>query len=547
MKRKAIGIGPPGQIVPFIRLLAALEKVFPVSFESRSDGDFGGLDALVLLTGDVGSAEAASRNCLPCYVVLTNDGVAVRGHGASIHLGVHPLVFDGLRGRLLLDPEDEVAAPITVQARDDVLLSRDGQALWVYRATDTTSLHIVALAPPKLADGEVLEDHFNGRRFLRLLPLMHFLKSLTRPVAWEEMPLRACCIFDDPSLLGASYGCLDFRQVADHARDHRYHAVIATIPLQTRWASERASTIFRERSAQLSLLIHGNNHTYREFAQRRSPAENLALLAQALRRVEEFEHRHALKICRVMEPPFGLIGDDVLAPLERLGYEGVMIDPEQYLQFNRATRTAPSASLSATGWVSGGLCCIPRIRLASRWWRNEVALGAFMGVPLALVGHHCDAQDSLSLLSDVAATVNSLGHVVWSSLTGIVRANYRTRCEGGTITVRMSSRRIVLPVPTGVQAMIVERPWLSDQGEPLQMRGGATLVAGGTSEPIPVEGGTVLEIVSPDPAAIDPGSVPAPAGSLWPVTRRLLTEARDRLYPYLPKTNRRSSLYTRSV
>jgi hypothetical protein len=545
MKRMAIGIGPRGRIDPFKRLLAALEKVFPVSFESRSGGDFRGLNALVLLTGDVESAEAAGRSGLPCYVVSTNHGVPERGHRAGIQLSVHPLVFDSLRGRVMLDSEDEAVVPITVQACDEVLLSRDGRALWVYRPADAKRLHVVALAPPKLADGEVLGDYFNGRRFLRLLPLMHFLRWVTRPVAWKEMPLRACFIFDDPSLLRTSYGCLDYRQLADHARAHRYHAVIATIPLEARWASERVSTIFRGCEAQLSLLIHGNNHTWRELAQRRSTAENLALLAQALRRVGEFEHRHGLKICRIMEPPFGVIGDDMLTSLERLGYEGVMIDPEQYLQCNRATHTAPSADLSATGWLSGGLCCIPRIRVASPWWRNEVALAAFMGVPLALVGHHCDAKGGLSLLSDVAATVNGLGHVVWSSLTGIVRANYRARCEGATITVRMGSRRVLVPVPDGVQAMIVERPWLNGQGEALQVVGGLNLVAGETSEAIPVQGRTMLDIVSPDPAAIDPAALPAPAGSLWAVARRLLTETRDRLYPYVPKTDWLSGLSTR--
>lgn len=535
MKRMVVGIVPPDSISPFKGFLAALEKIFPVSFEGRAAGDFGGLGGLVLLGREAGPVEAAIRNGLPSYVVSTSPGLPVSFHGAATRLGVHPLISGTLRGRVLLGPEDDELAPVAVQPGDEVLASRGEYALWVYRAFATAGMHIVALPPPKMADGQALWDSFNGRRFIGVLPFLHFLKSLTQPVAWEEAPLRACFIFDDPSLRRTTYGYLDYLRLAEHAQTHGYHAAIATIPLQTRWANPSVSAIFRQHQPRLSLLIHGNNHTHRELVQPRPPSENLALLAQALRRVQDFERRHGLGICRVLEPPFGVVSENILPPLGRLGYEAVMIDPEQYLRCNGGTCSALTANLSVTDWPADGLCCIPRIRVASPWWKNEAAFAAFMGVPVVVVGHHYDAKDGLAKLADVAATVNGLGPVRWSNLTEIARANFKVKTDGTTVTVRMGSRRATFTVPAGIRSLIVERPWVDGCAEPLQVLGGTrlSLATRHRSEPIPVKEKAVLEIVSPHPDAIDPRGVPAPAYALWPVARRMLTEFRDRLYPYI--------------
>ena len=68
-------------------------------------------------------------------------------------------------------------------------------------------------------------------------------------------------MFDDPNLHSPTYGFISFSDLADHARANRYHAAMATVPLDGYWFNERAAAVFRENPRYISILIHGNNHT----------------------------------------------------------------------------------------------------------------------------------------------------------------------------------------------------------------------------------------------------------------------------------------------
>src|SRR5438045_9510001 len=70
------------------------------------------------------------------------------------------------------------------------------------------------------------------------------------------------------------------------------------------WYVHSATTrLFRENKSRLSLLIHGNNHTYRELTQARTDARQQALAIQALRRIERRERLSGLEVARVLAGP----------------------------------------------------------------------------------------------------------------------------------------------------------------------------------------------------------------------------------------------------
>ena len=81
------------------------------------------------------------------------------------------------------------------------------------------------------------------------------------------------------------YGCIDFHALARSARERNYHASVALIPLDASRVGREAATIFRDNPQNLSILIHGNNHINFELARDYPAAEQLAILAEARRRM----------------------------------------------------------------------------------------------------------------------------------------------------------------------------------------------------------------------------------------------------------------------
>ena len=220
---------------------------------------------------------------------------------------------------------------------------------------------------------------------------------MTKTTSWTPPPLRAAFIIDDPNLHWPSYGYVDFLDLARHAHAHRYHASMAIIPLDLWYFDRRAVRIFRESAAELSLVVHGNDHVRAELAQPRPEREALGLVAQALCRVSRFERRTGLQIDRVMVPPHGDCNDTMFDALARAGFDALSWSPK------------PSSAIS--GWevadvAPGGLPSIPRTLLGDR---DDLPFRAYLDQPIVLEGHHTDLADGLDLLQEAAGDVNGLG------------------------------------------------------------------------------------------------------------------------------------------
>jgi len=164
-------------------------------------------------------------------------------------------------------------------------------------------------------------------------------------------------------------------------------------------------------------------------------------------------------------------------------------------------------------------------------------LAAFLNQPIIPHGHHQDCENGFDLLSTAANSINSLGKVIWSDMASISRSNYLTQRENGTLTVKMLSRRIVLPVDKDVREVVVERPWISTDGksESLIFREGdrarTSGVFGRQSAAIPLSGQGRVELISQSVDAVDYREVESPRFQVWSRARRVLSETRDRMAP----------------
>jgi hypothetical protein len=515
------------------RLLAALEAAFPVRFEARAQGELRGLGGLLDLD-DGAAAGAAAKAGLPALALL---GREPRRDGAPIaqDLAADPSLDRRLRGTALPDSRLGEALDARLEGQDGatVLASHRGRPTWIRAGALRTAL----LAPNELEPEEALRERLRDGRSAALLPLVHFLRELTLDLAWQPPPLRACFLFDDPNLHWHSYGFIDLRALAAHAAEHGYHAALATIPLDARFAHPAAIAALAESGGAVSLAVHGNDHDGAELGRVGTEAEAIALAAQALRRLDRFSRRTGLGVDRVMVPPHERCSEATVEGLRRCRFEAITMTrpfpweakpPDPWL-------AAPAASGPLVGWrpadLAAGMPVLLRHPLAGRS-PAELALRAFLGQPLILYGHQDDLRGGLGALGTAAAEVSRLGGARWGSLAEISRASFETRREGTRLAVRLLTRAARVEVPADAEEISVVAPAELCRREERLFVAGRQRTLG---EPVRVAPGTAVavELRATDPVEV--GAVPRPRRRPLALPRRALSEGRDRLAPLLSR------------
>jgi len=469
--RQTVGVFPASAQPRSARLLAALEAAFPVRFEPRDPSELRDLDA-VLVLGDGEAAKTTTTGGLPALRLLAPEPVAA-GTIAHQTLASAPELDRRLHGAELPDARLASALGAAVPPppeRATAIASCDGVPTWTRRGPLQTAL----LFPHELGPAEALRERLCEDRNAALLPLVHFLRELSAEQGWEPPATRAAFLFDDPNLHWPSYGFVNLSELGEHARRHRYHVALATIPLDGWYAHPQALRALRESRGHLSLLVHGNDHYGGELGRLRSEAEALAHAAQALRRVRAFERRTGVPVDPVMVPPHEECSRAAVVALRRCGFEALTVtQPYPWLgDGGRSWLAHPPEAGPLVGWHPAdsveGLPVLLRHPVVGRSL-PEMTLRAFLGQPLILYGHQKDLGEGLDVLAEAAADVERLGPTQWRSLGEIAAAAYE-------ITPRPSS---------------------------------------------------------PADDAVDPELVPPPRPRPLAVPRRILSESRDRLQPLL--------------
>jgi hypothetical protein len=552
MTAKTIGVFPVREHTARPRLFAALALTLPVRFRAWDGADAAGLDAVLVLDGPA----PAGAGALPALTALGRERDVAPVPGLKEKAVIRgPLVAlsDGrpldarLRRSRLADQGVTQLAPLAAEPGDEVLAAVEGSPVWVRRGSSEGPRDLVTAAPDELEEGEALRDRLRNGRFLAVTAMVHFLRDVCRSLGWNDPPLRACFLFDDPNLHWLSYGHLRYRDLIDDARRHRYHVSFATVPLDAWFVHPSAGRLFREHAAELSLAVHGNNHARMELAHAESPAAAQATVAQALRRIQAFEQRSGVPVSRVMVAPHGVCSREVVRTLSRLNFDALCISrPYPWLaRPPRAWLEHPVDASALVGWEPASVIEDGLPVLLRRGFQDPVedlALRAFLNQALIIHGHHADVADGLDLLRELAATVNAFGEVDWCSLGDIAAGNVATRRDDASLHVRMFTRRTRVVVPEGLRELRVSLPFLQPGPRGLTLRcvpagsgvatnGAAALSPGGEHAfALGGAGGRFdlsLSSTSATGAPAD-GGLPTPA---WAVARRLMSEGRDRIEP----------------
>jgi hypothetical protein len=251
--------------------------------------------------------------------------------------------------------------------------------------------------------------------------------------------------------------------------------------------------------------------------------------------VEIFEARAAIRVERVMCPPHGGCGPETLAALFRWGFFGLAASrPFPWDGFADHRRWRLGRWLPAQ-LAGGGLPVLPRYSLSASL--DDLVFRALLGQPLILSCHQTDLRDGIAPLRAAAARVAELGDVRWMSLASIARANATCHVSGGVATVRPYSRDVRVRRPP-TEALRIAIPRIFGAGESVRVVVDGTThnlqtrpdgAASVTIANVPVGDELRIRIDAPGPVAH--ATIRHWRPSAWPLARRAMTEARDRVLP----------------
>jgi hypothetical protein len=402
-------------------LLSILEGVMPVkfSFSEQHQPEIAGN----IFVENASGAPRRSRAGISSLTVPQGQDALQEGEliDFAVRFADETYIPFPFRGRSLRTKVSAQPTILSLSPDESPLATCDLGPVWAVSKGESGKHFRSGFALPFLpADGS-LQDVLSGRRFLEMLPLLHWLRGICTGATFVNPPLRACFIFDDPNLHWPSYGYVDYRQLAAQAEKENYHVAFATIPLDTWFTHGETAGIFRKHLSRLSLLIHGNNHAKRELARPYTEPERIYLLKQAIQRIERLERRSGLAVSRVMVPPHGACSEEMLATLPVCGFEAACISHSSLRTHNKARAWTKNLGYLPSEHVRD--CpVLPRWGVSGDL-TNTILLAAYLNQAIILRGHHQDLKDGPGLLDQLARFVNGLGSVKWLDMTEMVRSN----------------------------------------------------------------------------------------------------------------------------
>jgi hypothetical protein len=539
---KTIRVHPAAQFQERSRLFKELAQAFSVVFEPNDSLQATLEGPGIVFLKQAGSAErtAISQAKGPCYVIcpgtpnlnpVSSSTATVqlrRIPGCPLQFGAFPLSQKAIPAQTTLPVSDGM----------EVAAATESGPVWTWRRDGQKPHYHVALEPEELTENERLRHHLEPGRNLRLLPLVHFLRALTDLEGFEFPHQSACLALDDPNLHWPSYGYVQFEAMARHARMHRYHVAVAMVPLDTWYANERATRMFKDHRDHISLMMHGNDHTYRELGQIQPEQHCLSRMAQALRRVERFERQTGLSVARVMEPPHGLCSLPYARAMADLGFAGALLTHDRVLECGHGNFWPTDFGLRPLDMVGRYFPLIAR----SRWteeWTQTVPISALLGQPITVATHHEDAVGGFENFGTIAQRINSLGGIRWCGFGEMAESLYQTRIHGETMTVRPFSRRVVIHRPEGIRFVVIQPPvqggeWVVEL-ETGPDSGANRTVEATAENPFALGSARQIRVRSRTNAEIPYGDQPSPGANPWALFRRFLSTARDRTRPFIQR------------
>jgi hypothetical protein len=333
------------------------------------------------------------------------------------------------------------------------IITVDGDPAFVRLAIGPAMMFLSASAEIANIDDPVGPHYYDIKdHFLAAVPLVMFVKSVFREIAWREQELGACLIVDDP-LLKPRYGRCDFKILREEMQQRGFTTNISFIPWNWRRTSKSAAQLFA--GDGFSVSIHGCDHTKSEFGDTTvSSLQNKAKLAMS--RMEGHEARTGIHHERIMIFPQGVFSSACPEVLKRTGYaaavntETIPVDVA-----GESTRIRDVWDIAITRY--GGFPIFTR-RYAHHGIEN-FAFDLLLGKPCLIVSHHEFFKNDCNAPVELIEKLRKLNcSLQWRSLGEVLRRACRLRWDdAGRLEVRMYGAGLLIRNPTDDDLDVVIR------------------------------------------------------------------------------------------
>jgi hypothetical protein len=288
----------------------------------------------------------------------------------------------------LANPGDQNVTQILLAGGEPVFLRMQRGACEIFLLA---AEQIVDIEEP-LSQARGMEDQYD-----QLLPLLIFLRHCFGEMCWHGTQRTARLIIDDP-LLVQKYGCLSFGALRNSMRSAGYGTSIAFIPWnQWRTSKSKADTVI-DGSPELSICVHGCDHTNREFDDL-DPGSLQWKADTALRRMDRHWKRTGLPFDPVMVPPQGKFASPALSAFRASGYLAAV--NSTCFPTNGETETLTIADLLRPAITKFYGFPLFQRRYPGRL--VDFAFDLFVGRPVLVVQHHDDFRDGYRQFEEFVA------------------------------------------------------------------------------------------------------------------------------------------------
>jgi hypothetical protein len=271
----------------------------------------------------------------------------------------------------------------------------------------------------------------------RLIPLLIFLRHAFGERCWHGAESTARLIIDDP-LLQDTYGFLDFRALKTSMRSAGYATSIAFIPWnQWRTSGKRARRVF-DRDPNLSICVHGCDHTNREFDDT-DPASLQWKADTALSRMQRHRQRTGIACDPVMVFPQGRFSSPAVLALRNGGYLAAV-------NTTCFPTDAGAEPLTIADFLRPAMTRFYGFPIFQRRYPKRLidfAFDVFLGRPVLIVQHHEDFRDGYGAIEAFVGGLNRLAPgLAWRPLSDQLMESCLMRAlSESAMEVRFFTRR----------------------------------------------------------------------------------------------------------
>jgi hypothetical protein len=269
---------------------------------------------------------------------------------------------------------------------------------------------------------------------------MIFLRKAFGVGCWHGCDATARLIIDDP-LLSKTYGALDFGVLKASMQRLGYGTSIAFIPWNHWRTSRRSAARLLGPESNLSICIHGCDHTNREF-ESGAAAVLAKKAALGMRRMEDHRKRIGTPFEDVMVFPQGMFSRAAISALRSANYLAAINSTCFPRDYEQDDLTVTDLLWPAVTRFDG----FPLFQRRLPTSPFDSAMDLFLGKPALLVEHHEYFHDGCTAFEEFVAALHRIEpRLSWPSLTTqLTRCNMR-RYSGDRFTeVRFFTRRFQL-------------------------------------------------------------------------------------------------------